>query len=347
MTCKLFKIQFLVSLAVLVLVACGSDSDNGANANVGETQAETVYGLGECEITIEGVVKRVVSENRYYTCQKGTWVSDIPKKTNDDNGSLFDGGDSGDGNGVSLDGDSGDGNDGSNSSVGTDNSDANTNDVITDTFIDARDGKTYRTVKIDSQTWMAENLNYETEGSYCYKDSLIYCAQYGRLYTWYAAMDTMGRWSSNAKGCYDIDNGCLPTYPVRGICPEGWHLPNRAEWEILIVAVGGSVDGSANMAGTKLKSIDGWAYDEEDEKNGNGTDSYSFMAFPAGHCYERKSKSYTCDDEDDKGKNAYFWSSLFDSSSVGWAMGLSYKSGTASMVGLFFEEGVSVRCLKD
>ena len=97
------------------------------------------------------------------------------------------------------------------------------------TLTDSRDGQTYKTVTIGTQTWMAENLNYETANSYCYKDSAKYCAKYGRLYTWAAAMDSAGAWSSNGKGCGD-GTTCSPTYPLRGVCPSGWHLPTVDEF---------------------------------------------------------------------------------------------------------------------
>ncbi len=133
---------------------------------------------------------------------------------------------------------------------------------------DSRDGQIYKTVKIGDQWWMAENLNYETTRSYCYKDSVEYCSKYGRLYLWSAAMDSAGRWSENGKGCgYGVT--CSPTYPVRGACPEGWHLPSRTEWENLFVAVGGS-----SNAGTVLKSTSVYS-------NTKPTDAYGFSAlFP-------------------------------------------------------------------
>jgi uncharacterized protein (TIGR02145 family) len=89
------------------------------------------------------------------------------------------------------------------------------------TFTDPRDGKTYRTVKIGKQVWMAENLNYKTDSSWCYDNNPDNCKKYGRLYFWNAATKA---------------------------CPVGWHLPSNNEWNTLVNATGGS------SAGTRLKS---------------------------------------------------------------------------------------------
>lgn len=109
---------------------------------------------------------------------------------------------------------------------------------------DPRDGKTYETVKIGEQVWMAENLNYETENSYCYEDDPANCEKYGRLYEWDAALNA---------------------------CPSGWHLPTSEEFRTLISNVGGE-----ETAGKMLKSMIGWG------ENGNGVDAFGFNVLPAG-----------------------------------------------------------------
>ncbi|WP_458450377.1 FISUMP domain-containing protein [Fibrobacter sp.] len=104
-------------------------------------------------------------------------------------------------------------------------------------FKDSRDNHIYKMVTIGSQTWMAENLNYKVDGSYCYDDADSNCVKYGRLYTWAAAMDSVGKFSTNGKGC-GFGKLCAPTYPVRGVCPDGWHFPSTGEWYALSAAFG-------------------------------------------------------------------------------------------------------------
>ena len=109
-------------------------------------------------------------------------------------------------------------------------------------FTDTRDGQSYRTVVIGGKTWMAENLNFETSNSWCYRNETSNCDIYGRLYTWDAAMSA---------------------------CPSGWRLPSDSDWTKLTNAVG-------RNAGTKLKSTSGW------KSRGNGNDEFGFSALPGG-----------------------------------------------------------------
>ena len=207
-------------------------------------------------------------------------------------------------------------------------------------LVDERDGQTYKTVKIGNQVWMAENLNLETPNSYCYNDSAKYCSKYGRLYTWAAAMDSAGVWSTNGKGCGD-GRICSPTYPVRGVCPSGWHLPDTTEWERLFAAVGGIHDGIWRDAGKMLKSISGWKDSGKGaDHSGDGVDAYAFSALPAGGLFNRGKY-------DDEGNSAFFWSSTEYSSSRANCMSLNYSVGYADLPVYNELYGLSVRCVQD
>ena len=216
-------------------------------------------------------------------------------------------------------------------------------DVKTDVncIKDSRDGQTYKTVTIGTQTWMAENLNYETVDSYCYNDSAKYCAKYGSLYTWDAAMDSVGEWSTNGRGC-GYYGDCSPTYPVRGVCPEGWHLPTMAEFEMLLKTVGGTQDKEKYWqwqgADMKLKSSSGW--NDDDGDCGNGADSFGFSALPAGN---GRSDGYYYDE----GKKTIFWSSTESTSICAYGMYVGYGNNITKLDYGDKNYGFSVRCLKD
>jgi len=128
-------------------------------------------------------------------------------------------------------------------------------------FTDSRDNQSYKSVAIGTQTWMAENLNYNASGSKCYDNNSANCNKYGRLYNWSTAMG-----DANSSGT--IPSG------VQGVCPVGWHLPSDAEWQILVDYAGSNniTGGGSDIAGTKLKSSTGW----------NGTDDFGFSALPGG-----------------------------------------------------------------
>jgi uncharacterized protein (TIGR02145 family) len=140
------------------------------------------------------------------------------------------------------------------------------------TFADPRDGKKYKTVKIGEQTWMAENLNYNTSGSKCYDNEPANCDKYGRLYDWETAMAL--------PNCgYGTSCGSQIGAKHRGICPSGWHIPSNADWDELMRYVDG-VTGSglydSPTAGWHLKAQSGCS------SGGNG-DTYGFAALPGGY----------------------------------------------------------------
>ncbi len=117
----------------------------------------------------------------------------------------------------------------------------------TGSFTDARDGKTYKTVKIGNQTWMAENLAYKPSymSHWVYENNNVHVETYGYLYNWNTATK---------------------------VCPTGWHLPSDAEWTTLSNFLGSN-------AVKKLKAKNGWA------ENGNGTDDFGFSALPGGYLH--------------------------------------------------------------
>jgi len=229
--------------------------------------------LDECNKENEGQMFRVPRDTIFdtYVCENGEWVSDFG---------------------------------GSSSKV------VDPKTVVKGSFTDERDGKTYKTVQIGKQTWMAENLNYDDTKKtpklagriWCNWDN---CTKYGRYYNYFAALEA---------------------------CPSGWHLPSRDEFLTLIENVG----GVGNVA-RALKSTSGWVeYDKG--KDGNGEDLYGFNALPAGNMLFDISFL--------EGKTAIFWSSTkaYYGESRDLSVFYDNRGGVYSINGDF---RVSVRCLKN
>ena len=179
-----------------------------------------------------------------------------------------------------------------------------------ESFTDSRDGQSYDVVKIGGLTWMAENLNFETAGSFCPEGDSRNCKRLGRLYSWAEA---------------------------KTVCPEGWRLPTKADFEAFVIAAPGNVaqSPSQSRAGAMLKAKDGWF------KKGNGSDALGFRALPAG--YRGADGKF-----DGIGGYAYFWSVTEDAEnreSNAFYLFLSFSSDAASINAFAKEDYRSVRCV--
>ena len=195
---------------------------------------------------------------------------------------------------------------------------------------DGRDGQVYNIVVIEneansySKVWMAENLRYAGENSYCFRENTTYCSENGRLYTWLDAVKKSG------EGCTSRNNCSLPAGNVQGVCPDGWHIPSNNEWSALFGAVGGS-----SVAGIALKSQTGWT------TGGNGTDEFGFCAKPAGNRDYGGGYDATVDDD------VNFWSSTKSDAGVIYHICLKASSSGASLVNDGEDYAFSVRCVKN
>lgn len=191
-------------------------------------------------------------------------------------------------------------------------------------FKDIRDSKVYKWVKIGDQIWMAENLSYTGGGiqhitdndewrnntaydAWCYYDNNEnYASTYGVLYQFEAA---------------------------KKACPEGWHLPNDAEWSKLEQFI--ENDGHSGNEGASLKSLTRW------EKGEGETDDYGFSALPSGH-------RGSIGDFDYLGCFSYWWSATESNIfNTAYRRRLSYYNAGVNRNIKSKSFGFSVRCIKD
>jgi uncharacterized protein (TIGR02145 family) len=183
------------------------------------------------------------------------------------------------------------------------------------------EGKIYNTVLVGTQCWLKENLdvgvqikdslNQSNNGlieKYCYNDDPANCSTYGGLYQWNEAMqyDTLEK--------------------AKGICPVGWHIPSKAEFDTLSNFVHGK--------GNSLKTIN------QGKENGIATNTSGFSALLSGYRYIN-GVFYRYK------KTACFWISDRFSESLAYNMNLNEKDNDVSLDRFNVINGFSVRCLID
>ena len=205
--------------------------------------------------------------------------------------------------------------------------------TITFNFIKCTDGDNYNypVVGIGTQVWMAENLkttmyrngvsigttipyNKEISGEiapayqWAYAGNESNVATYGRLYTWYAVMDS------------------------RNICPMGWHLPNDNDWTTLTNYLGG-----VNIAGGKLKEAGTihWT-----TPNAGATNETGFTALPGGLRSYNGAFTFI-------GSQGFWWSSSEYSSTNALDRDMDYRFIGFFWNYNLKTYGFSVRCLRD
>jgi uncharacterized protein (TIGR02145 family) len=173
-----------------------------------------------------------------------------------------------------------------------------------ETICDNRNGKFYNTVMIGSQCWLKENLNVGTDEK-CYDNNTQNCDAYGGLF-------------------YSAD---LNKTTYQAICPTGWHLPSKEEFQILFDTV---------VTTNSLKAVG------QGSGNGQGTNSSGFSALLSG--YLTYPNTFM-----DLGTMAGYWTSTTQNGShpdiftvIYCNDGNAYFNNSAST-----EYAVSVRCIKD
>ena len=220
------------------------------------------------------------------------------------------------------------------------------NNAVTDV-----DGNHYNAVWIGGKLWMKENLRTkkypngtEIELGYYSSSSnpLRYAPNndesnvptYGYLYNWLAVMNGATSSTANPSG-------------VQGICPNGWHVPSKAEWDQMLDHVNSQTQyrsGGYNLYIAKsLASTSGWQSSTSPYTVGNdqsANNATGFSAYPAG--FVVGSPSFF-------GTNAEFWTateSETDANKV-YSPYLFYNYASVNVSTTAKKEGLSLRCVRD
>jgi len=177
------------------------------------------------------------------------------------------------------------------------NSDKIVQGESSDIFIDDRDGIEYRTVKIENQIWFKKNLQYKMlNGCWAYDGKEGNAISHGYLYDW----DTI------------MNNG-------KNICPSGWHIPTKEEFETLLDNLGKEKKRYNNIGDRGISGFDalfgGWRSNDGEYHNIE--------------------------------KNAYFWTISEIDATDAWSLNVNKYYEQVSLKESYKKFGYSIRCIKD
>ena len=193
---------------------------------------------------------------------------------------------------------------------------------------DARDGNQYRTVVINGKRVFAENLRYADSTTNmnlrgqtgCFNNDKRNCAIGGLYYSWMAAMDLDIKWQNT-------DASSLIKIPHQGICPDGWHIPDDAEWRELFSGV--------SAAAQMMTGFNAYGWD-------SASDASGFSAIPVGYFESENLFPYTI-------TKINFWSTKEYTSYIGCAYYWDlYGVNSSGDTSCFYKRWKnSVRCIMD
>lgn len=175
-------------------------------------------------------------------------------------------------------------------------------------FTDTRDGHVYRTVGIGNRVWLADNLTYETNDSWCVNGNANGCDNLGRFYTYAAA---------------------------KNACPEGWSLPDAVKDDFSI--------GLANM-----RSMDTWQTDGFDQAMYSDLDvKASGIRRNGGINYDHRAGGFWMANEVTKGSTALTQCIQHATAAQGACPKTSFSEVSSQYLSEFNEsDGFPVRCVK-
>lgn len=236
------------------------------------------------------------------------------------------------------------------------NTEPQSEDIIYNAVMDA-DGHFYDAILIGNKIWMIQNLKTtrysngeeipvgipdndksDTEPfRYVPNGDGDYVNQYGYLYNWPAVMHGANSSSANPSG-------------VQGICPSGWHVPSRSEWEQLVTFIGiqseYQCNNDKNNVAKAMASTSGWKTASKTCAVGNNqynNNATHFSAYPTGLGDITMNNKFT--------EDAYFWSCT-KSAIPGWDnyaydFELDYYSAVTYIYAPYKGNAMAVRCVRD